>query len=54
VDFRYSNIENSDDTNIFMKFKISFIRKDNVIYKIISAYLNKFTKFYFSVKIFMN
>jgi len=40
--------------NISMKFEISFIRKDNVIYEIISACLNKFTKFYFSVKIFVN
>jgi len=38
--------------NIPIKFETSFIRKDNVIYKIISACLNKFTKFYSPIKIF--
>jgi len=51
VDFRCSNILT---INIPMKFETSFIRKDNVIYEIISECLNKFTKLYFPVKIFIN
>jgi len=37
-----------------IKFETGFIRKDNVIYEIISTFLSKFTKSYSPVKIFSN